>query len=219
MGDFSSSLLIRSSDAKSVAKELIQFASKDGYDAHDDTSVDHEGAAIAIFSCAGQWTVVLESEACTWDADESLSKKLKTSVVDLSVHDSDIWTYYWYENGKLVDQHSNTNMHEYFGVDTSLFDDDDYEFSEEEKDNGLSKLTLNQRWKALKKGLAKGTSRESFDAVLEPEETVGGEQGLGEFLDLVGLPEEIAYLCYSYWAEDQSTEELKLERVVQFTES
>lgn len=218
MGGFSSSVLMRSNDADAVAKKLLQFVKKNGFDANKETDENHEGPAIAIFSCEGDWTVILESEECSWDADEWLSKTLKAPVVRVSVHDGDVWSYYWHINGKLIDQHSSVDLHEYFGVDTSLFDDDDYEFSDEEKDNGLSNLTLNQRWKALKPGLLESTERETFDAVLSPDADVGGEEGLAEFLELVGLPEEVAYLSYRYWLETQTTEELSLEQVVQFKE-
>jgi len=218
MGGFSSSVLIRSSDADAVADKLTQFVEKEGFDTNEKAIENHEGPAIAIFSCDGDWIVVLESEECSWDADEWLSKELKTPVVSVSVHDGDVWSYYWHFNGKLIDQHSSVDLHEYFGVDTSLFDDDDYDFSDEEKDNGLSNLTLNQRWKALKPGLLESTERETFDAVLSPDPDIGGEEGLADFLKLVGLPEEVAYLSYRYWIEDQTTEALTLEQVIQFTE-
>ena len=211
MDSFYSTMLVHSTDVELITKKWAQLAKQDGFKIADHESDGLE--ALAIFSMDAPWTTILLTEGCPADP-EQLSKLLKTSVVDLSVHDGDIWVYAWFRDGEFVDRHSSVNLHEYFGVDTSLFDDDDYDFSEEEKDNGLSKLTLDQRWKALKNEIP--SDRETFDAVLSPDATTAGEEGLEKFLELLGLPCEIAYMPYDSWSEEQNTEELVLERQLYF---
>ena len=103
MGAFFTNYHIRKTDASRCAKALAAAI---------------RSRALITDSKNG-WTTVYDEESESQDVNvlhrlaKDLSSKLKTAVIAMMVHDSDIFVYLVYEDGELIDQFD--SKPDYFG--------------------------------------------------------------------------------------------------------
>ena len=104
MGTFCTNFHARSTDTAAVSKVLSKITSSE---------------SLIAEPCNG-WTAIFDERADSQDAKEiariarGLSAKLTTAVFSFLVHDSDIFQYRLYDNGKLIDQFD--SRPDYFGA-------------------------------------------------------------------------------------------------------
>jgi len=200
MGGFSASYAVHCADDQRVCAGIEKLVADEGWHTSltplDDEAMWGFGGSqrgIVVCRASGGWTPVIDSAAMVAPTPESLSAELQTSVVNLTVHDSDFWNYTLLRSG-IVDSYSSMNMEEYFGGDAPASE-------------GPPQRTLDERWELLSDHLADGVTREAFDRVFTPmdmnnlQDWVGGEEGLSQFLELLGIEPSLAWLSYRYWME------------------
>jgi len=211
MGGFSASYLIRCENAAEVEKQLRRSLTDEGWAVTDEQLDDEEmwgvgGQRRGIIICQARsgWVPVIDSAAMVSDSPRVLSGEMQTSAFNFHVHDSDFWMYALYRSGTEIDQFASVDQGEYFGKG--------------EVDLGTP-TSLNDRWDAMFDLLAEGISRADFDQTLspidlnnlDPTSFIFAEQGLENFLALIGAPTELAHMNYRAWIVDSppvSLEEL-----------
>lgn len=119
---------------------------------------------------------------------KGLSSKLKSAVFSFMVHDSDIFVYLLYENGKLIDQFDSNP--DYFGPVT----------------NAHRKKWIGHSEKLLKYAL-RGTTAETIKKLLAKPQLVEDERAV-EFAQLFGIDQHRSRLGFKYAKEESSDYEI-----------
>jgi hypothetical protein len=171
MGAFFTNYHVRKVDAEACAKALTTLISS---------------RALVTDSKNG-WTTVYDEQSESQDDNvlhrlaKALSSKLKTTVIAMMVHDSDIFVYLIYENGKLVDQFD--SKPDYFGPVS--------ETQKKEWRGDFAKLLPYAKKKA---------SAQDFKCVAE-KKMVFEEERVGEFAQLLGIDPSRARTGFKYVQE------------------
>jgi len=133
------------------------------------------------------WTTVYDEQSDSQDIEvlrslaKSLSSKLKTTVVAMMVHDSDIFVYLFYEKGELIDQFD--SKPDYFGPVS--------EAQKKEWRGNFAKLIPYAK---------KKTSAQDFKLVAE-KQLIFEEERAGEFSQLLGIDPSRAKTGFKYVQE------------------
>ena len=168
MGAFFTNYHVRKADAAACAKALTTLISS---------------RALVTDSKNG-WTTIYEEQSDSQDIEvlrgltKSLSSKLKTTVVAMMVHDSDIFVYLFYERGELIDQFDSNP--DYFGPVS--------EAQKKEWRGNFAKLIPYAQ---------KKTSAQDFKRVAE-KEMIFEEERAGEFSQLLGIGPSRAKTGFKY---------------------
>ena len=104
MGEFYDAIYTRGADAETLPQQLAEAA----------------GELSCCFLVAPEiegWTAIYPSRGQDENVAKALHKQLKTEVLFTTVHDSDIFCYYYYRDGKLVDEFN--SRPDYFGKVTT----------------------------------------------------------------------------------------------------
>jgi len=171
MGAFFTNYHVRKVDAEVCAKALTTLISS---------------RALVTDSKNG-WTTVYDEQSDSQDIEvlrrlaKELSSKLKTAVIAMMVHDSDIFVYLIYENGKLIDQFD--SKPDYFGPV-----------------NGAQKKEWRGDFAKLIPYAKKKASTQRFNRVAE-KEMVFEEERAGEFSQLLGIDPSRAKTGFKYVQE------------------
>ncbi|TWT72863.1 hypothetical protein [Allorhodopirellula solitaria] len=205
MGGFSASYLVHATDAETVAQELQRLLSEEGWQPCSGPLCDEDmwgvgGARRGLILCQpiGGWVAVIDSAAMVSETPTDLSRALSTSIFNFHVHDSDFWTYTLVQEGQTVDRFTSMDEHAYFGDalgDTDPLADDG---------GGAPTPSLEERWDILSDCLGKGVTRADLDDALSPIDLSSldhlpirsGEEGLANFLKLLGADPSLADLSY-----------------------
>jgi hypothetical protein len=157
MGAFFANYHVRKADAAACAKALTTLISSQ---------------ALVTDSKNG-WTTVYDEQSDSQDIEvlrglaKDLSSKLKTAVIAMMVHDSDIFVYLIYEKGELIDQFDSNP--DYFGPVSAA--------QEKEWQGDFSKVLPYAK---------KKVSIQDFRRVAEKEQ-VFEEERVSEFSQLLGI--------------------------------
>ena len=219
MGGFSASYVVHSDRAADVERTLRELLMADGWRETDQPLEDEEtwglgGPRRGIIVCkpTGEWTPVIDSAALVSEMPSQLSETMRTSVLNVHVHDSDFWMYSLFRHGEMIDQYASMNMNDYFGGGEDVFGEDAAMMG----GDGSVQRTLDERWEILFDYLAEGVSKASFDNVMRIADPTSGfasyvtaEEGLGNFFALIGVEPSLAHLSYRYWLEDPSGQPLQ----------
>lgn len=103
MGNFLTNVHVQSSSIEQVTEVLQQL----------------ELSGSWVSGPSGKWVTVWDSIGMTraWDVAQHLSKQLEAPAIAFMVHDSDIFFYWLYDNGRQLNQYNSSP--DYFGEDTS----------------------------------------------------------------------------------------------------
>jgi hypothetical protein len=171
MGAFFTNYHVRKADTAACAKALTTLISS---------------RALVTDSKNG-WTTIYDEQSDSQDTEvlrgltKSLSSKLKTTVVAMLVHDSDIFVYLFYERGELIDQFDSNP--DYFGPVS--------EAQKKEWRGNFAKLIPYAQ---------KKTSAQDFKLVAE-KEMIFEEERAGEFSQLLGIGPSRAKTGFKYVQE------------------
>src|SRR5579863_4417552 len=133
------------------------------------------------------WTTIYDERSDTQDIEvlrglaKGLSSKLKTAVIAMMIHDSDIFVYLIYEKGELIDQFD--SKPDYFGPAS--------EAQKKEWRSDFAKLIPYAKKKA---------SAQDFKRVAE-KEMVFEEERAGEFSQLLGIDPSRSRTGFKYVQE------------------
>jgi len=171
MGAFFTNYHVRKTDTAACAKALATLINSRGL----------------VTDSKNGWTTVYDERSDSQDIEvlrdlaKGLSSKLKTAMIAMMVHDSDIFVYLLYENGEPIDQFD--SKPDYFGPVS--------EVQKREWSGDFSKLLPY----ATKK-----TSIQDFKRVAEKEH-VFEEERAGEFAKLLGIDPARARTGFKYVQE------------------
>jgi hypothetical protein len=173
MGAFFTNYHVRKVDAEVCAKALTTLIS----------------SRALVTDSKNEWTTVYDEQSDSQDIEvlrrlaKDLSSKLKTAVIAMMVHDSDIFVYLIYENGKLIDQFD--SKPDYFGPVSGA--------QKKEWRGDFAKLIPYAKKKA---------STQDFNRIAE-KETVFEEERAGEFSQLLGIDPSRAKTGFKYLQESK----------------
>lgn len=104
MGSFLTNVHVQSSSAEQVTEVLQQLELRGAW----------------VSEPRGKWVTVWDSIGMTraWDVAQHLSKQLEAPAIAFMVHDSDIFFYWLYDNGRQLNQYN--SCPDYFGEDASM---------------------------------------------------------------------------------------------------
>jgi hypothetical protein len=157
MGAFFTNYHVRNASAAACAKALTTLIS----------------SRALVTDAKNGWTTVYDEQSDSQDIEvlrrlaKDLSSRLKTAVIAMMVHDSDIFVYLIYENGKLIDQFD--SKPDYFGPVSGA--------QKKEWRGDFAKLIPYAKKKA---------STQDFNRIAE-KEIVFEEERAGEFSQLLGI--------------------------------
>ncbi|PQO31176.1 hypothetical protein C5Y96_12555 [Blastopirellula marina] len=104
MGSFLTNVHVQSSSIEQVTEVLQQLELRGAW----------------VSGASGKWVTVWDSIGMTraWDVAQHLSQQLEAPAIAFMVHDSDIFFYWLYDNGRQLNQYNSAPG--YFGEDASM---------------------------------------------------------------------------------------------------
>lgn len=165
----------------------------------DQNALVRELQALPIGGCwvlpeKGKWATVCEERASSQDSEwicelsGRLSERLRTAAIAFLIHDSDIFCYWLFDRGELLD-HFNSFPDYFEPVDDA----------ERQQSRGRPEVLL--------RFCPPGRKEQEVESALR-EKSVFAEEQAAELARVLGIDSERVYLDFQYIGEDQTPEEL-----------
>jgi len=177
MGSFIDNCHVHTDSIEAVKNELARIIPVD---------------ALIIQSGANWVSVYTDETLNTLDVAQALSSKMSTGVIAINIHDSDVLSYWLYENGELCEDYC--SRPDYFGED---------EVDEEREPAG--ELADSTAGRELAKYAPAGTQIEAILEVLQTaQKAMFVEDELDRLADLLGIDADCAGSTMRYLMDDDS---------------
>jgi len=147
-----------------------------------------------VMPANGKWAAICEERASSQDSEwicdlsGKLSERLQTSAIAFLIHDSDIFCYWLFDRGELLDEFN--SCPDYF----EAIDD-----AERQRSQGRPEILL--------RFCPPGRKQQDLEHVLR-EKPVFAEEQAAALAELFGIDVDRVYLDFQYIGEDQTPEEL-----------